>query len=115
LAAAHGIFNLPYIKQSFFTKWFTFAGQHPDQAELPLILDTRVYATTNDTFRDSTRNYTSCACRSCRYDGYVRRMHEWSSALTAEGLPCSAERLEWIFFEHNGGDRPTAVRRSLRP
>jgi len=30
-------------------------------------------------------------------------MHDWSDVHSRQRITCSAERLEWILFKHNGG------------
>lgn len=108
LERAHGSFALPGVRQAFFTKWFSFAGHVPSRAWQPLILDSRVYATLNDTLQVTTISMAGSHNRSARYAAYVDHLHRWASLLTAEGCATDAERLEWIFFEHNGRPLPPA-------
>jgi hypothetical protein len=100
---------LPGVRRSFFTKWFAFAGQVAGRDWQPLILDDRVLRTLNHTFGLSTRALAGPRYRGRRYAAYVQHMHRWSRALQDEGVHCSTERLEWIFFAHNGGENVAKV------
>ncbi|MEV4536254.1 hypothetical protein AB0J82_20915 [Asanoa sp. NPDC049518] len=102
LPAAYAAFSLPDVGRSFFTKWFAFAGQTPDRGWQLLILDDRVLRTLNHTLGTSTRALTRDRRWSHRYAAYVENMHAWSDGLRPQGIACSAERLEWIFFMQNG-------------
>jgi hypothetical protein len=84
-------------------KWFAFAGRTPGREWQPLILDDRVLRTLNDTFGLSTRTLAGSRNWGARYSAYVRHLRTWSRTLLDEGVDCTAERLEWIFFLHNGG------------
>jgi len=106
LAGAYAGFALPGVGRSFFTKWFAFAGTTSGRAWQPLILDDRVLATLYKTMHISTRDLAGSARWSQRYDAYVQQLHRWSSQLADRGLPCSAERLEWILFRHGGAPCP---------
>ena len=39
---------------------------------------------------------------------YVNHLHDWAQLITGEGCAVDAERLEWIFFAHNGKLLPQA-------
>jgi hypothetical protein len=103
---AHATFRLPGVRQAFFTKWFAFAGRVPNRAWQPLILDSRVYATLNDTLMISTTSLAGSRNKAARYRAYVEAMHAWARDLSADGRTVTAERLEWVLFEHNGKPRP---------
>jgi hypothetical protein len=103
---AHANFSLPGIGQAFFTKWFAFAGYLPDRAWQPLILDSRAYRTLNRTLGVNTTDMAGTRSRAARYMSYVGHMHDWAHLLTSNGCAVDAERLEWIFFAHNGRPLP---------
>jgi hypothetical protein len=65
-------------------------------------LDSRVYATLNDTLKVTTISMARSRNRASRYAAYVDHLHRWANSLTVEGCAMDAERLEWIFFAHNG-------------
>jgi hypothetical protein len=94
------------VRQAFFTKWFAFAGRVPNRAWQPLILDSRVYATLNDTLMISTTSLAGSRNKAARYRAYVGALHAWARDLSADGRTVTAERLEWVLFEHNGKPRP---------
>lgn len=98
--------ELPGVGQAFFTKWFSFAGHTPTRIWQPLILDSRVYATLNDTLKITTTAMVGSRNRAARYVAYVDHLHQWADFPTAEQQANSAERLEWIFFAHNGQPLP---------
>ena len=102
LARVHATFALPGVQQAFFTKWFSFAGYVRSRAWQPLILDSRVYATLNETLQVTTTSIAGSHNRAARYVAYVDYLHRWANSLAAEGCAVDAERLEWIFFAHNG-------------
>jgi hypothetical protein len=103
---AHADFSLPGIGQAFFTKWFAFAGYLPDRTWQPLILDSRVYRTLNTTLRVTTIDMAGTRRQAARYMSYVGHMHDWAQLITSNGCAVDAERLEWIFFAHNGEPLP---------
>jgi hypothetical protein len=105
---AHTDFSLPGIRQAFFTKWFAFAGYLPGRTWQPLILDNRVYRTLNRTLHVSTIDMAKSRRRAARYMSYVDHLHNWAQLITSEGCAVDAERLEWIFFAHNGKPLPQA-------
>ena len=39
---------------------------------------------------------------------YVDHLHNWAQLATTEGWAVDAERIEWIFFAHNGKPLPQA-------
>jgi hypothetical protein len=103
LEQAHKDFHLAGIGQAFFTKWFTFAGHVPGRAWQPLILDSRVYATLNQTLGADTKSMAGGArYRKARYRAYVETMHSWSDELSRSGLDATPQRLEWVLFQQNG-------------
>jgi hypothetical protein len=106
LASAYTAFSLPGVRRSFFTKWFAFAGHTPGRTWQPLILDDRVLRTLNTTLGVSTRTLAGSRYLGHRYAAYVHHLHAWSGTLREDGADCSAERLEWILFTHNGKALP---------
>lgn len=74
----------------------------------PLILDSRVYATLNQTLGVDTRSMAGARFRKARYRAYVETIHLWSEDLSRAGVDIDAERLEWVLFRHNGRALPTA-------
>lgn len=102
LVDAYAQFSLPGVGRSFFTKWFAFAGVRPGRSWQPLILDDRVLATLNKSLGVSLKSLAGDRRWSRRYAAYVRCMHAWSKDLKAQGLDCSAGRLEWIMFHQAG-------------
>jgi hypothetical protein len=116
LSLAYTAFSLPGVGRSFFTKWFAFAGRTAGRDWQPLILDDRVLRTLNNTFGLPTTALAGSRFWARRYAAYVQHMHSWSRTLHDQGVLCSAERLEWIFFMHNGGRRSCSpTRTALRP
>lgn len=104
LIEAYSGFSVPGVGRSFFTKWFAFAGHLPGRAWQPLILDDRVLRTLNKTLGLSTRALAGSPHWGRRYAAYVEHLHAWSRE-----VHCSAERLEWILFAHNGDPMPAPV------
>jgi hypothetical protein len=102
LRKAHAGFVLPGVRQAFFTKWFTFAGDVRGRPWQPLILDSRVYTTLNCTLDVGTVSLAGSRIRAARYQAYVDTIYKWAHALAAEGLAVDGQRLEWILFAHNG-------------
>lgn len=108
LRQAHQEFRLRGVGQSFFTKWFSYAGFVQDRAWNPLILDRRVLATLNQTLQISTRTMAGDRRRAARYASYVEHLYGWADELTTTDRLVDGERLEWIMFEHNGKPLPPA-------
>ena len=106
LASAYNEFDVAGVDRSLFTKWFAFAGVVADRPWQPLILDDRVTKTLNDTLDVTTRAMAGVRDRGERYAAYVAHLHSWSVQLTEAGQPCSAERLEWLMFKHQGKALP---------
>lgn len=99
LVTAHNQWAAEGVRQSFFTKWFAFAGRRAGRAWQPLILDRRVYATLNQTIEVDTQELAGIDDWAQAYRTYVIAMHQW-----ADQLKMSAARLEWVLFEHAGAD-----------
>ncbi len=97
LRAAHRRFVLPGIRESFFTKWFGFAGHAHGRAWQPLILDARVRSTLTAGLGRPVRSLSVERSSSARYEGYVDAAHAWGSELGVSG-----ERVEWVLFEEAG-------------
>ena len=113
---AYTDFSLPGIGQAFFTKWFAFAGYLPGRPWQPLILDSRVYRTLNETLRVTTIDMAGTNLWAARYLAYVGHMHDWAQFITSNGCcAVDAERLEWIFFAHNGEPLPQACKAQTQP
>jgi hypothetical protein len=104
LLSAYSDFSLPGVGRSFFTKWFAFAGRVPGRNWQPLILDDRVLRTLNRTLGLSTRALAGSPNWGRRYAAYVEHLHSWGHE-----VGCSADRLEWILFAHNGEPMPPLV------
>jgi hypothetical protein len=85
------------VKQSFFTKWFTFAGARKDRHWQPLILDDRVLRSLNSTLNVTTEELAGSRSRARRYQSYVETIHKWAGETGVD-----AQRLEWILFAQNG-------------
>jgi hypothetical protein len=100
LRVAHGGFMLPGIRESFFTKWFAFAGHTAGRPWQPLILDARVRSTLRVRLECPVQSLTGERGPAARYEGYVDAAHAWGSEL---GL--SGERVEWVLFEDAGSSR----------
>jgi hypothetical protein len=96
------------VGQSFFTKRFGYAGFAPERVWNPLILDSRVLATLNQTLQISTRTMADDRRWAARYASYVEHLYRWADELTTADHPVDGERLEWIMFEHNGKPLPRA-------
>lgn len=104
LASAHRGFRLPGVRQPFFSKWFAFAGYRDGREWQPLILDSRVYASLNETLNVSTKSLAGSRRRADRYVAYVAALHAWARQV---GIPgATGERLEWILFRHRGHELP---------
>lgn len=97
LAQAHTRWRCAGVKQSFFTKWFTFAGACKGRHWQPLILDDRVLRSLNSTLHITTQELAGSRSRARRYQSYVETVHEWAAETGVD-----AQRLEWILFAHNG-------------
>jgi hypothetical protein len=106
LRQAHQEFRLRGVGQSFFTKWFSYVGFAPERAWNPLILDSRVLATLNQTLQIRTQTMAGNRRRAVRYASYVEHLYRWADELTTPESPVDGERLEWIMFEHNGKPLP---------
>ncbi|MFC4018838.1 hypothetical protein ACFOW4_12920 [Micromonospora sp. GCM10011542] len=106
LDEAYCRFSLAGVGRSFYTKWFAFAGRAEDRPWQPLILDDRVFRTFNDTLGIFTVRLAGTRRRDRRYCAYVEHLHLWSNSVREAGIQCSAERLEWILFAHNGAALP---------
>jgi hypothetical protein len=105
---AHQKFRLCGVGQSFFTKWFSYAGFAPARTWNPLILDSRVLATLNQTLQVSTRTMANDRRWAARYAAYVEQLYRWADEVTTTESPVSGERLEWIMFAHDGKPLPPA-------
>lgn len=89
------------INESFFTKWFAFAGVRPGRVWQPLILDRRVWRTLNKTLALRMSEAAGTTSQWVVYRTYVETVHDWA------GDPDVAQRLEWVLFMHNGLPLPT--------
>jgi hypothetical protein len=104
LEEAYTAFRVDGVGRSFFTKWFRFAGREAvePRAWQPLILDDRVLATLNRTLGTSTQELAGSHRWKSRYRAYVETLNEWADEVRHDGIAVTADRLEWIFFCHNG-------------
>lgn len=99
-------FRLPGVGSSFFTKWFAFAGRVTGRDWQPLILDDRVVTSLKLTLDVRLADMTNRRGASARYAAYVQAIHAWADELTDRGRATTADRLEWVLFEHNGRQLP---------
>ena len=99
LAAAHRGFSLPGVQEAFFTKWFSFAGVKPERRWQPLILDSRVRRTLNETLDVWLNDLATQSNGPHRYIAYLTALHAWAADLPE---PMTPSRLEWIFYSHKG-------------
>ncbi|MBB5787042.1 hypothetical protein [Jiangella mangrovi] len=108
LEEVHRWWSLPGVGQSFASKWWAFAGHTAGREWQPLILDSRVYATLNDTLRiGGTTRLAGSRRRADRYRAYVETVHRWALEFQMSGLDIDAERIEFVLFHHNGGAPPS--------
>ncbi|WP_116947734.1 8-oxoguanine DNA glycosylase OGG fold protein [Jiangella endophytica] len=109
LEDVHRWWSLPGIGQSYASKWWAFAGHARGRDWQPLVLDTRVYATLNDTLRiGGTARLAGSRRRADRYRAYVETIHRWAVDLQVSGLDVDAGRIEFVLSHHNGGAPPAA-------
>ena len=67
LARVHATFALPGVQQAFFTKWLQASRDTSgSRAWQPLILDSRVYATLNETLPVTTTSIAGSHNRAAR-------------------------------------------------
>lgn len=98
--------DVPGVRQSFYSKWFTFAGYVDERPWQPLILDYRVARTLSRTMGSSLFALTGeKRGYSAEYALYVELLHEWASQMPKE-MSVTASKLEWILFQHNGKELP---------
>lgn len=107
IETAYRSFGLPGVGPSFFTKWFAFAGHVTGRGWQPLILDERVVASLNRTLGVRLADMTDRRGPAPRYAAYVQAIHWWADDLTGRGSATTADRLEWVLFEHDGRPLPT--------
>ena len=98
---AYQSFKLPGVRESFFSKWFAFAGRNPERDWQPIILDSRVRSTLNKTLGVRLNQLAERRNDPYRYIAYLKAMHDWAG--DSEGA-VSAERLEWIGSAAGTGD-----------
>lgn len=99
VADAYRAFALPGVGEAFFTKWFAFAGVTAGRSWQPLILDSRVRSTLNTTLDVWLNQLAGVRQDPSRYIAYLTALHRWAEQLPQ---PMTADRLEWIMFDHNG-------------
>jgi hypothetical protein len=97
LAAAHRAWRTGfYVRESFFSKWFTFAGRRDGRDWQPLILDDNVWSTLDDTLGLTVADLAGSTNAAAKYQVYVEAVHEWA------GSPERAQWLEWVLFSQGG-------------
>lgn len=102
LEAAYRAWDLPGVREPFFTKWFWAAGQRCQAAGgRPLVLDTRVWNTLSALGWDSIEAAGSRK-RARRYLAYLRTVEWWSDQLSQPGAAVGPEDIEFALFTANG-------------
>ena len=102
LAAAYGAWRQGfYVSESFFSKWFAFAGRQAGRSWQPLILDENVWNTLNGTLGLRISDLAGSKNAAAKYQTYVEAVHEWA------GSPDRAQQIEWVLFSQNG--RPVDI------
>lgn len=97
LAAAYSAWRQGfYVSESFFSKWFAFAGRQAGRSWQPLILDENVWNTLNDTLELTVSDLAGTKNSAAKYQTYVEAVHEWA------GSPDRAQQIEWALFSQNG-------------
>jgi hypothetical protein len=97
LAEAHRAWRTGfYVRESFFSKWFAFAGRRDGRDWQPLILDENVWHTLNGTLGLTVTDLAGSREPSAKYRTYVEMVHEWA------GSPARAQRIEWVLFLQDG-------------
>lgn len=85
-----------YVSESFFSKWFAFAGRRDGRIWQPLILDENVWKTLNDTLGLTVSDLVGSKKPAAKYQAYVEIVHEWAES------PNHAQWIEWVLFSQNG-------------
>ena len=104
LAAAYSAWRQGfYVSESFFSKWFAFAGRQVGRSWQPLILDENVWKTLDDTLGLTVTDMAGSEKPAAKYQTYVEAVHEWA------GTPDRAQQIEWVLFSQKGRSvgRPT--------
>lgn len=107
LADAYRSWNVKHISGSFFTKWFTFAGDVEGRAWQPLILDENVTRTLEGTLGTPLRTLTDIAGDAEHYVAYVSAVHEAAATELLTGV--SAQQIEYALFKQDGAPLPSAA------
>ncbi|MFD2025069.1 hypothetical protein [Promicromonospora aerolata] len=84
------------VGESFFSKWFTFAGRQDGRNWQPLILDENIWNTLNQTLELTVSELAGSRQPAAKYQAYVEAVHEWA------GSPSRAQWIEWVLFSRDG-------------
>lgn len=97
LAVAHRAWRTGfYVRESFFSKWFAFAGRRDGRGWQPLVLDENVWHTLNGTLGLTVADLAGSKEPAAKYQTYVELVHEWA------GSPDRAQWIEWVLFRQDG-------------
>lgn len=113
LEAAHRCWQLPGLREPFFTKWFWATGFRPHAGPAALVLDGRVWRTLS-ALKWNSINVANSTRRAKRYMAYVQTAHAWAGELTRPNFVVTAEDVEFALFYAAGdlqrfGDLPLMV------
>lgn len=96
--------QVKHIAESFYTKWFAFAGTQPGRAWQPLILDKNVRSILTNTLHAPLSAIASTSRPEFQYRPYVEAVHAWAEDLKSEAT--TADEIEYALFAHNGAPLP---------
>lgn len=100
--AAYRAWNLPGVREPFFTKWFWAAGHAAEALRgRPLVLDTRVWNTLSALGWNSIQAAGSRK-RAKRYMAYLLTVQAWSDELSQPRAAVRPEDIEFALFAANG-------------
>lgn len=97
LEAAHRSWQLPGLREPFFTKWFWATGIRPHAGPAALVLDGRVWRTLS-ALKWNSINDAESTRRAKRYMAYVRTAHAWADELSHPESVVTAEDVEFALF-----------------
>ena len=98
-AAAYRTWQLPGLREPFFTKWLWAASTAGPPENRCLVLDQRVWASLNNALGWTSWIAAGSRSRADRYAAYVQRCHAWAAEL---GDRVSPEDIECALFRANG-------------
>lgn len=101
LVGAYRRWNLPGLRDAFFTKWFWAAAGRRDVELRALVLDGRVWRSLGAIGWDSI-DASGSRRRAHRYLAYVECVHRWAEDLSSTSRQVSAEDVEYVLFRANG-------------